>query len=149
MVTMRKGRDENNPAFYRDTYSCCALYSLGCIYCEELEMKGKHYLIIFTVWLSLLACGMSAQLPTLTSTPRPNRVNAESPAPKPTATARQMTVCNADNVNARGDKYQVISRLKRGDVIFIFGEKFERGGELWIPTSAGLVDPQYLCDEVK
>jgi len=110
---------------------------------------NKITLTILLLAVFQYACGMQATLPTHTATPRPSRVRTESPAPKPTDEARQMMVCNADNVNARGAEYQVIARLKRGDVLFIFGEPFERSGEWWMPTSAGLVDPQYLCDEVK
>jgi len=111
-------------------------------------MKRIYCTLLLFAVISL-SCGMSAQLPTQTATPRAPRVKAELTAPKPTDEVLQMVVCNADNVNARGAEYQVIARLKRGDVLFIFDKPFERGGEWWMPTSAGLVDPKYLCNEVK
>lgn len=109
---------------------------------------AKPYLLILPVFL--LACGVSSTLPTPTAQVLTQTPVITTSAPEVlTATPETRLVC-ADNVNAREVKPDmtlgVVKILKRGDVVTLTGEKFRVGAEVWQPTSAGIVDPQFLCE---
>ena len=103
-------------------------------------MKGIPYILALFVVLSL-SCGMQAQIPTPT---HPARIAPRTIATV-TAIIHRMMVC-MDHVNARGERYQVIARLLRGDVVYLTGTEIVNGAEVWQPTNRGLIDPQYLCE---
>ena len=103
-------------------------------------MKGIPYILALLVVLSL-SCGMQAHIPTPTHPAR----TAPRTIATVTATVHRMTVC-ADHVNARGEKYQVIARLLRGDIVYPVGTEIVNGAEVWQPTDRGLIDPKLICE---
>jgi len=87
-------------------------------------MKRIYYTITLLVCLSL-SCGMSAQLPTQTATPR---VKAESPMVQPKATdeARQMmTVYHSGGLRLRecaGQSCKEVEILPDGEIVTLTGK---------------------------
>lgn len=128
---------------------------------EEMKLFREHpsafYWLIAVVLLlasPLLACGVSAALPTQ-PTDTPTEQPTES-APVKTGvivvwvTPSHVWVVCAENVNARAiapDMTVAVTEiLSFGQSVVLTGEEIQIAGETWQPTNKGLVDPKYLCE---